>query len=70
MRGGASGLGVVGSAAAGLILGYGAGYEIIEAAAATLLSPDAGEAFLGLQGDPWDTHKDMFMAYRARSSRS
>ena len=32
-------------------------------AAATLLTPDAGEAFLGLQGDPWDTHKDMFMAY-------
>ena len=46
-----------------LILGYGAGYEIIEAVAATLLSPDAGDAFLGLQGDPWDTHKDMFMAY-------
>jgi putative membrane protein len=46
-----------------LILGYGAGYEIIEAVAATVLSPDAGEAFLGLQGDPWDTHKDMFMAF-------
>jgi|tagenome__1003787_1003787.scaffolds.fasta_scaffold20915297_4 putative membrane protein len=46
-----------------LILGYGAAYEIVEAVAATLLSPDAGEAFLGLQGDPWDTHKDMFMAF-------
>jgi putative membrane protein len=46
-----------------LILGYGAGYEITEAMAAWYLSPDAGEAFLGLQGDPWDTHKDMFMAY-------
>jgi putative membrane protein len=46
-----------------LILGYGAFYELIEAVAATLLSPDAGEAFLGLQGDPWDTHKDMFMAF-------
>ncbi len=46
-----------------LILGYGAGYEIIEAVAAALLSPDAGDAFLGLQGDPWDTHKDMFMAF-------
>ena len=45
-----------------LILGYGAAYEIIEAIAAALLSPDAGDAFLGLQGDPWDTHKDMFMA--------
>ena len=46
-----------------LILGYGAFYELIEAAAAAVLSPDAGEAFLGLQGDPWDTHKDMFMAF-------
>jgi putative membrane protein len=46
-----------------LILGYGATYEIIEAIAATLLSPDAGDAFLGLQGDPWDTHKDMFTAF-------
>jgi putative membrane protein len=46
-----------------LILGYGAAYEIIEATAAALLSPDAGDAFLGLQGDPWDTHKDMFMAF-------
>jgi putative membrane protein len=45
-----------------LILGYGAAYEIIEAVAASVLSPDAGDAFLGLQGDPWDTHKDMFMA--------
>jgi putative membrane protein len=46
-----------------LILGYGAFYELVEAVAATLLSPDAGDAFLGLQGDPWDTHKDMFMAF-------
>jgi putative membrane protein len=46
-----------------LILGYGAAYEIIEAIAAATLSPDAGDAFLGLQGDPWDTHKDMFMGF-------
>jgi putative membrane protein len=46
-----------------MILGYGAAYEIIEAIAAALLSPDAGDAFLGLQGDPWDTHKDMFMGF-------
>ena len=45
-----------------VMLGYGAAYEIIEALAAAVLSPDAGDAFLGLQGDPWDTHKDMFMA--------
>ena len=52
-----------------LILGYGAGYEIIEAIAAAVLSPDAGDAFLGLQGDPWDTHKDMFMALRRGGGR-
>jgi len=46
-----------------LILGYGAMYEEIEAIAAVTLSPDAGDAFLGLQGDPWDTHKDMFMGF-------
>jgi putative membrane protein len=46
-----------------LILGYGAFYELIEAVAAVFLSPDAGDAFLGLQGDPWDTHKDMFMGF-------
>lgn len=46
-----------------LILGFGAMYEEIEAIAAVTLSPDAGDAFLGLQGDPWDTHKDMFMGF-------
>jgi len=34
----------------------------MEAIAAAGLGPDAGDAFLALQGDPWDTHKDMFMA--------
>lgn len=46
-----------------LSLGFGAGYEILEAVVAVVASPDAGEAFLGLQGDPWDTHKDMFMGF-------
>jgi putative membrane protein len=44
-------------------LGLGAAYEIMEAVVAVAASPDAGEAFLGLQGDPWDTHKDMFVAF-------
>jgi putative membrane protein len=43
-------------------LSLGAAYEIMEAVVAVVASPDAGDAFLGLQGDPWDTHKDMFMA--------
>jgi putative membrane protein len=42
-------------------LGFGAAYEILEAVAANLSTPEVSEAFLGLQGDPWDTHKDMFM---------
>ena len=44
-------------------LGFGAAYEILEAIAANLSSPEVGDAFLGLQGDPWDTHKDMFMGF-------
>jgi len=44
-------------------LGLGAAYEILEAVVACVASPDAGDAFLGLQGDPWDTHKDMFMGF-------
>ncbi len=44
-------------------LGLGAAYEILEAVAAGLSSPDVADAFLGLQGDPWDTHKDMFMGF-------
>ncbi len=45
-----------------MIGGYSAIYEIIEAAAAGILSKEAGDAFLALQGDPWDTQKDMLMA--------
>ena len=30
---------------------------------ANLAGPETADAFLGLQGDPWDTHKDMFMAF-------
>jgi putative membrane protein len=44
-------------------LGFGAAYEILEAVAANLSSPEVGDAFLSLQGDPWDTHKDMFMGF-------
>jgi len=45
-----------------LLLGYGAGYELMEAFGAAVLSPETAAAFLALQDDPWDTHKDMFMA--------
>jgi putative membrane protein len=40
----------------------GAGYEIVEAIVATIVSPEAGEAFVGLQGDMWDAQKDIALA--------
>jgi len=46
-----------------ITLGLGAAYEILEAVVANLAGPETADAFLGLQGDPWDTHKDMFMAF-------
>jgi len=42
-------------------LAISATYELIEWAAA-LLSAEAAEAFLGTQGDHWDTQSDMFLA--------
>jgi putative membrane protein len=37
-------------------------YEIMEAAMAGILSPQRGEEFVGMQGDMWDSQKDMFDA--------
>lgn len=37
-------------------------YEIIEWIVAVIVSPDAGTAFLGTQGDEWDAQKDMVAA--------
>ena len=37
-------------------------YEILEALAANILTPDRGEEFVGMQGDMWDSQEDMFMA--------
>lgn len=44
-----------------ICLGFSALYELIEFAAAMILGGSA-EAFLGTQGDIWDTQKDMLMA--------
>jgi putative membrane protein len=44
-----------------IVLAISAAYELIEWAAALALGQGA-EAFLGTQGDPWDTQSDMFMA--------
>jgi hypothetical protein len=37
-------------------------YEIVEWLVAIRVDPGAGLAFLGTQGDVWDTQKDMFAA--------
>lgn len=37
-------------------------YELVEWAATVVVAPEAGAAFLGAQGDPWDAHKDMALA--------
>lgn len=45
-----------------IIGGFAAVYELIEWAAAALLDPAGGDAFLGTQGDIWDPQKDMAYA--------
>ena len=37
-------------------------YEMIEWAAALVVAPDLGQAYLGTQGDEWDAQKDMGLA--------
>lgn len=44
-----------------ICLAFSALYELIEFAAAVILDSGA-DAFLGTQGDPWDTQKDMLWA--------
>ena len=43
-------------------LAFSGAYEIIEMVVAVLVSPDAGDAYLGTQGDTWDAQKDMGLA--------
>ncbi len=44
-------------------LAFSALYEIIEMVVATIVSPGAGDAYLGTQGDPFDAIKDMGLAF-------
>ena len=44
------------------ILSFSAIYEILEALAANILTPERGEEFVGMQGDMWDSQEDMLMA--------
>ncbi|MCA3562647.1 MAG: DUF2238 domain-containing protein [Aestuariivirga sp.] len=46
-----------------LILAASALYEIMEMLVVLVVYPETGSAFLGLQGDIWDTQKDMALAF-------
>jgi putative membrane protein len=43
-------------------LSFSGGYEIVEWWAARTVDPELGTAFLGTQGDDWDSQKDMSLA--------
>ena len=45
-----------------VIFGFAALYELFEWAAALMLDPAGGDAFLGTQGDVWDAQSDMLFA--------
>ena len=45
------------------VLGFSGFYESLEGAAAVIVSPELGMAFLGTQGDIWDAQKDTALAF-------
>lgn len=45
------------------MLAFSAVYEILEAFMASILTPQRGEEFVGMQGDMWDSQEDMFTAF-------
>jgi len=45
-----------------IVLSMSAGYEIVESWVARAVSPELGTAYLGTQGDQWDSQKDMALA--------
>jgi putative membrane protein len=46
-----------------IILAFSGFYEMIEMVVARIVSPEAGDAYLGTQGDIWDAQKDMLMGF-------
>jgi putative membrane protein len=45
-----------------VVMACAAAYELIAWWSTYLVAPEVGQAFLGSQGDPWDTQWDMFLA--------
>ncbi len=52
----------VGATVVMLVMSSSLVYEFIEWGAVVAFADEQGMAFLGAQGDPWDAHKDMFLA--------
>lgn len=49
--------------ACSVLLSLGVAYEMMEWAAAMVVDPEAGTAFLGTQGDEWDAQKDLLLGF-------
>jgi putative membrane protein len=46
-----------------VMLAFSAFYELLEMWTAIIVSPELGDAYLGTQGDVWDSQQDMFVAF-------
>jgi putative membrane protein len=46
-----------------LVLAFSGFYEVMEGIVAMLVSPELGMAYLGTQGDQWDSQHDTFLAF-------
>jgi len=46
-----------------LVLAFSGFYEVMEGVVAMIVSPELGAAYLGTQGDEWDSQKDTFLAF-------
>lgn len=45
------------------VLAFSAFFELLEAIAAMIVNPELGAAYLGTQGDEWDSQKDTLLAW-------
>ena len=46
-----------------LVLAFSGFYEVMEGMVAMIVSPELGAAYLGTQGDEWDSQQDTFLAF-------
>ena len=46
-----------------MVLAFSGFYEVMEGIVAMIVSPDLGMAYLGTQGDEWDSQQDTFLAF-------